>query len=103
MAVPPPRGPELDPRPVTSYPCLDSSPFCVSLKSFKYPQNEALMEREKGRMSEPYLKSSYQREIWLLSLFFSSRPDSRSEMFEKLLAHFFFHRHLIRGLSLEPR
>ena len=43
------------------------------------------MEREEGKMSVRYLKSSYRREIWL----FSSRPESRSEMFEKLLTHFF--------------
>lgn len=47
------RGPEFDPRPVTSYPCLDFSPFYVALNSFKYPQNGALMEREKGKMNVP--------------------------------------------------
>ena len=65
------------------------------------------MEREKGRMSEPYLKSSYRRDIWLLCLFLS-RPDSRSEMFEKLPAHFFFigiwsevyHWSLVKGILL---
>ena len=61
------------------------------------------MEREKEKMSVPYFKSSCRREIWLFCLFFLCRPESRSEMFEKLLTHFFFHRHLIRGLSLEPR